>query len=406
MKFKKIALHWQILIALILAVMAGYFFPSVVKYVAWMGEMFLKALKMIVIPLIFSSIVAGVTKMGGGKSFGRLGLKTAIYYLSTSTIAIFTGLFLVNLIKPGVNSNFTFSETNHDFAVENLTFTEIVKGIIPENIVQAMAKGDVLPIIFFALLFGYFITQISANHQKSLTGFFDAFFEVMMKMTLFIIKFTPIGIFAIVSNEVSRNANQLSSIAGSMALYMLVVISALLFHFALTLPLIVRLLGRVNPIHLFNRMISALLTAFSTSSSSATLPLTLDSVQNKVGVSNKISSFVLPLGSTVNMDGTALYECVAVLFIAQVYGIDLSIGMQMVVVATALLTSIGAAGIPMAGLVMISVILTAVHLPLGGIGLILAVDRILDMMRTTVNVWSDVCGTVVIAKSEGEELLV
>jgi Na+/H+-dicarboxylate symporter len=321
-------------------------------------------------------------------------------------VAIFTGLFLVNLINPGENSNFGDTGVDQSFVVENLSFIEIIKGIIPDNIVSAMAKGDVLPVIFFALLLGFFITKVSSEHQKSLSGFFEGLFEVMMKMTFFIIKFTPIGIFGIVATEVSRNADKISAVAGSLALYMLTVTVALLIHFFLTLPFIVRFIGRANPFILMRKMASPLLTAFSTSSSSATLPLTMDAMENKVGVSNKISSFVLPLGATVNMNGTALYECVAAIFIAQVYGIELSFGMQMIIVATALLTSIGAAGIPMAGLVMISVILTAVHLPLGGIGLILTVDRILDMMRTSVNVWGDICGATIIAKSEGEEISV
>ena len=400
----KFALHWQILIALLLAVLTGIFLPSATKYLNWMGEMFLNALKMVVIPLIFSSIVSGVIKMGESKSFGRLGLKTFSYYILTSVFAILTGLLLVNLIKPGVGTVVNFPQTDIDLSVEKLSFGQILKGIVPSNIFESMASGNVLPVIFFAMLLGFFISRSSEKSKETLTGFFESFFEVMMKMTLFIIRFTPLGIFAIVTKAVAENSDKLSGIAGSLALYMLTVTAALIIHFTITLPVIARVLGKVNPLQHFKNMVTPLLTAFSTSSSSATLPLTINAVENGSGVSNKISSFTLPLGATVNMDGTALYECVAAMFIAQIYGVDMSFGMQFLVVAIALLTSIGAAGIPMAGLVMISVILSAVNLPLEGVGLILAVDRILDMMRTTVNVWSDSCGAVIIAKSEGEEL--
>jgi proton glutamate symport protein len=223
-----------------------------------------------------------------------------------------------------------------------------------------------------------------------------------MRLTQFIIRFTPIGVFALMAKIIAQTG---SEVFGPLANYMLVVMSGLVFHAFITLPLLLWLIGRINPVYHFRAMSSALMTAFSTASSSATLPLTIDAMENNAGISNKITSFVLPLGATINMDGTALYECVAAIFIAQVYGIELSIFQQFIVVLTALLASIGAAGIPMAGLVMITVILKAVGLPLEGVGLILAVDRILDMMRTSVNVWSDSCGTSIIACSEGEKPL-
>jgi proton glutamate symport protein len=401
-RIKKIKLHWQILIAFILAVLFGYFIPQGVPYVSWMGDIFLRALKMVIIPLVFSSIISGVTSMGDGKNLGRLGAKTMIYYLSTSTLAILTGLTVVNFVKPGVGVDLGFSRSVEGLAESAGSVKEIFYRLIPENIVESMAQGAILPVIFFAILFGFFITRVQSRHRQSLTDFFNAFFEVMMKVTLFIIRFTPLGIFGIVSTEVQRNAGALASIAGSLAIYSLCVAGALLFHALVSLPLIVRLIGRARPYTHLKNMTVPLLTAFSTSSSSATLPLTMEALENKSGVSNKISSFTLPLGATINMDGTALYECVAAMFIAQAYGIDLSFTQQALVVLTALLASIGAAGIPMAGLVMITVVLTAVGLPLEGIGLILAVDRILDMFRTSVNVWSDSCGAVTIARSEKE----
>ena len=406
MKIRKIKLHWQILIALILAIFFGYFIPGGVKYVSWMGDIFIRALKMVIIPLIFSSIISGVTSIGEGKNLGRLGLKTMGYYLLTSTLAILTGLVIVNLVKPGVGVDLGFSKEVEGLTESAGSVRDILYRLIRENVVEAMASGTILSVIFSAVVFGFFITQVENKYKKSLTTFFDAVFEVMMKVTLFIIKFTPLGIFGIVSREVARNSEELASIAGSLAIYSLCVVAGLLFHAFVTLPLIVRAVGKARPGAHFRNMATPLLTAFSTSSSSATLPLTMEALEHNSGVSNKITSFTLPLGATINMDGTALYECVAAMFIAQAYGVDLSFIQQMLVVFTALLASIGAAGIPMAGLVMITVVLTAVGLPLEGIGLILAVDRILDMLRTSVNVWSDSCGAVTIARSEQEETTV
>ncbi|MGM0620745.1 MAG: dicarboxylate/amino acid:cation symporter [Bacteroidota bacterium] len=403
MKIVKIKLHWQILIALVLAVLFGYYVPQGVQYVSWIGDIFLRALKMIIIPLVFSSIISGVSSIGGGKNLGRLGIKTLFYYLSTSTLAIVTGLTVVNLVKPGVGVDLGFSKSVEGLDEHAGSVRDIFYRLIPDNVIDVMARGEILPVIFFAILFGYFITQVGKKYKESLSTFFDAMFEVMMKLTLFIIRFTPLGIFGIVSAEVARNSEDLASIAGSLAIYSLCVVAALLFHALVTLPVIVRVVGKARPFSHLKNMATPLLTAFSTSSSSATLPLTMDALEHKSGVSNKISSFTLPLGATINMDGTALYECVAAMFIAQAYGVDLTFGQQILVVVTALLASIGAAGIPMAGLVMITVVLSAVGLPLEGIGLILAVDRILDMIRTSVNVWSDSCGAVTIARSEKEE---
>jgi proton glutamate symport protein len=402
---KKIALHWQILIALILAVLFGIYLKEYVGYVSWMGEIFLRALKMIIIPLIFSSIVSGVTNIGNAENIGRLGLKTISYYLSTSMFAIVTGLILVNLFRPGIGADLNLSQ-QVELGLESDTLGRTLIKIIPDNIFSVMSSnGQMLSVIFFAMLFGFFITRVRNVYQETLTGFFNAIFEVMMKLTMFIIKFTPLGIFGLVAEKVAEQQD-LISLMQSMGLYMAVVIIALVIHSTLTLPLLVKFIGKTNPFKHFRAMRTPLITAFSTSSSSATLPLTMQAIEENSGVSNKISSFTLPLGATINMDGTALYECVAVIFIAQAYGVELSVIQQIIVVVTALLASIGAAGIPMAGLVMITIVLTAVGLPLEGVGLILAVDRILDMFRTTVNVWSDSCGAVIIAKLEGEHLLI
>ncbi|GAB4396719.1 MAG: dicarboxylate/amino acid:cation symporter [Microscillaceae bacterium] len=405
---KGIALHWQILIALVLAIPFGLFASDYAVYVTWMGDVFLRGLKMIIVPLILSSIISGITNLGSGDSLGRLGLKTLVYYLSTSFLAIVTGLLFVNLLQPGVGApKQPGTDTSMLEKASQTSFGDTLMEMIPTNVFAALSAGNMLAIIFFAILFGFFTTRVEEKYSRLLTDFFNAVFEVMMKITMFIILFTPFGVFGLVVDTVAEQAGDaeaLAAMAGSLGIYMLTVALALTTHFFLSLPLIVYVFARVNPYQHLRNMATPLLTAFSTSSSSATLPLTMEAVEHKSGVSNKISSFTLPLGATVNMDGTALYECVAALFIAQAYGVELSLGQQVLVVFTALLASIGAAGIPMAGLVMISVVLTAVDLPLEGVGMILAVDRVLDMMRTATNVWSDTCGAVLVAKSEGEVL--
>jgi Na+/H+-dicarboxylate symporter len=398
-------LHWQILIALALGTITGMlarglgFEAFIVEKVAVAGDLFIRGLKMVIVPLIVSSIISGVTSIGSAQNLGRMGAKTFLYYITTSLLAILTGLLMVNIIQPGVGVDILGEGTPEELASNVNKLADTLMGIIPTNPLQAMAAGDMLPTIFFSLLFGFFITQVQEPYKGKLTDFFNGIFEVMMKLTQFIIRFTPIGVFALIARTIAQTGLEVMI---PLASYMVTVMASLVIHATLTLPLLLYFVGGINPLAYVRAMSSALLTAFSTSSSSATLPLTMESVEHNAGVSGKTASFVLPLGATINMDGTALYECVAAMFIAQVYGFDLSFGQQVVVVITALLASIGAAGIPMAGLVMIAIILDAVGLPLEGIGLILAVDRVLDMMRTCTNVWSDSCGAGIIASSEGE----
>ncbi len=401
----KLQLHWQIILALIAGVILAFisrlahFESFIIDYVAVLGDIFLRALRMVIIPLIVSSIISGVTSIGGAESFGRLSIKTIAYYLMTSFFAIITGLILVNLIQPGVGSKLGLERVPEDLEANVDKLGDTLLGIIPTNPIASMVEGDILPVIFFSLLFGFFITRVSEPYGKLLTDFFQSVFEVMMKLTHLIIRFAPFGVFALIAKIVAETG---VDVFIPLAQYMTTVIAALFFHAFITLPGLLYFLGGISPLAHARAMSAALLTAFSTSSSSATLPLTLKSVEENAGTSNRVSSFVLPLGATINMDGTALYECVAAMFIAQAYGIELGFAQQFVVVLTALLASIGAAGIPMAGLVMMTIILRAVGLPLEGVGLVLAVDRILDMLRTTTNVWSDSCGTVLIARSEGE----
>ena len=400
---KRISLPLQIIIALILAIIYGHFFADHISYISWMGTLFMNALKMLVVPLILTSIVSGVSNIGQAKNVGRLGAKTMSYYVLTSTFAIVTGLVYVNIIKPGIGIETAGNDYKNTFTGETSSIYDTLLNIIPTNIFEIFTSNKhVLSLIFVALLFGFFINKTSPKSKTILRELFQAAFEMVMKITMFIIKFTPFGVFGIVAKVISEN--DIFQLAQSMGWFMLTVLLALFTHAFITLPVIVRFLGKKNAFIFFKKMSTPLLTAFSTSSSNATLPLTMETIEKEVGVSNKVTSFTLPLGATVNMDGTALYECISAIFIAQAYGVHLDLATQITIVVIALLTSIGAAGIPMAGLFMITVILSQVGLPLDGVGLILAVDRILDMFRTATNVWSDSCGALVIASSEGENI--
>ena len=403
----KVALHYQILIALALGGFYGYFFHSATPYTNWVGEVFLRGLNMVIVPLILTSIITGVASLGSADNLGRLGIKTMGYYVLTTLAAIVTGYLLVEAIKPGVGADLGFMTPVEGIPAATEGFGKTLIKIVPTNIFEAFSQGQMLSIIFFAIIFGFFLTKIDEKPRLLLTGILQAILDVIMKITLFVIRLTPIGIFSISAKVIAQQielGNNLTTILSRLGLYIVTVLLGLFIHGLIILPLTVKLLGKANPVKHLRNMATPLLTAFSTSSSNATLPLTMEAVEEKDGVSNKIASFTLPLGATVNMNGTALYECVAVIFIAQAYGIELTFAQQMIVIFTALLAAIGSAGIPMAGLVMMAVVLNAVGLPLEGIGLILAVDRILDMFRTTVNVYGDTCAAVIIAKSEGEEL--
>ena len=416
----RLAVHWQILVALALAVLAGLMLDAdgavggmVVPVLDFVGKMFLNALKMIIVPLIVASIIIGIGNLGAG-ALGALGGKTLLYYLTTSTLAIIAGLLLVNLIEPGLTGGGVPAKEVLGLHEDTGQITEKVAGrsgadvvavflrMIPTNIVAAAAEGQMLGLIFFSLLFGYFMERVFKGARDTLHTFWQGVQEVMMKITNLIMLFAPVGVFALVGKVVITSGLEVFI---PLASFFFTVLGALALHMFVILPLLMRAFG-ISPLQHFRAMLAALLTAFSTSSSSATLPVTLDCVKSRAGVSNRVGSFVLPLGATVNMDGTALYECVAVLFLAQAYGLDLSAAQQATVVILALMTSIGVAGIPAASLVAIVLILGVVGLPAEAVGLILAVDRLLDMCRTSVNVFGDSSGAVVIARSEGEETAV
>lgn len=402
MKRKKLSLTHYIFIGFFLGILAGWVFgESIVPFADPMAEIFLRLLRMAIMPLIITSIISGVVSVGSATGLGRLGIKTFSYYILSSLMAILTGLVLVNIFKPGVGAEIGLERSPETIAATEQGIREILMNLIPENPFAAMAKGDVLPIIFFSILFGFFITKLSAKPKKHLTDFFHAAFETMMKLTLFVVWSAPFGVFGIISRIVAQTGFEAFR---SLGFYFLVVLLGLVIHASINLPLLLSVVARVNPLKHYRGMPSALVMAFSTCSTIVTLPLTMKAVTGNSRVSEKVSNFVLPIGATVNMDGTALYECVATIFIAQVYGFELSFGAQFIVVFTALLASIGAASVPMSGMVMMSIILKAVGLPLEGVAIILAVDRILDMFRTTVNVLSDSCGAVIVARLEGESL--
>jgi Na+/H+-dicarboxylate symporter len=415
----KLKLHWQILLALLLAALAGSLAGTEatlfgVRYYAvfdFIGTLFLNALKMLIVPLVVSSIIVGIAGIGGGGAFGRLGLKTLTYYATTSLFAILVGLTIVNMTMPGIVDGQPAKEQLGMEQVSDAVVASVEgKGagdlvgiflrMVPTNIVSAAADGQMLGLIFFSLLFGFFMTKIEEPYAESQYKFWNGLFQVMMKITDWVMKFAPIGVFGLVAKVVASTG--FAAIV-PLAWFFFSVLAGLAVHFLLVLPALLYFVGRVNPMRHYRAMAPALLTAFSTSSSAATLPLTMECVEKNAGVSNRTSSFVLPLGATVNMDGTALYECVAAMFIAQAYGIELGFVQQFTIVLLALVTSIGVAAIPSASLVAIAIILGAIGLPLEAIGLILAVDRVLDMCRTSVNVFSDSCGAVIIARLDGEE---
>ena len=416
-------LHWQILIALFLAVIAGslagtqsgFFGITFYAVFNFIGTLFMNALKMIIVPLIMSSIIVGIASIGGTQGLARLGGKTLAFYFTTTFFAILIGLIMVNTLTPGLVDGqpgrevFGLDEVDVASATEKVagrdvsSIADVFLRLVPVNIVSAAANGQMLGLIFFSLLFGYFMTKIPEQQAAGQQQFWQGVANIMMGITEWVMKFAPLGVFALVAKVIAGLEGEgIADLAQALGVFFLTVVFALLFHVAVVLPILLRFVAGVNPIRHYQAMAPALLTAFSTASSSATLPLTMECVEKNAGVSNRTSSFVLPLGATVNMDGTALYECVAAIFIAQAYGLELTFTTQFIIVLVALLTSIGVAGIPAASLVAITIILAAIGLPLEALGLILAVDRILDMFRTAVNVFSDSVGAVVVARLEGE----
>ncbi len=416
----RLKLHWQILIAIVLACFAGILsgkdggIGGFVFYDVYhiLGTLFMHALLMIVVPLVMSSIVTGIAGVSDGKSLGRLGGKTVLYYFFSTLFAILVGVFLVNVINPGIIDG-------HPAGAELGLHTQgaaiasrigehgasdiaaIFLRIIPSNVFQAAVRGELLGLIFFSFLFGYFMMKIKSEFGRTLHNLWQGTFQVMMRITLLIMRFAPLGVFGLVAQTVASTG--FHAFAPILSFFITILL-ALGIHLFIVLMIALRAAGGIRrPWRHYKAMMPVLFMAFSSASSSATLPLSLECVEINARVSNRVASFVLPLGATMNMNGTALYECAAVLFIAQAYGVHLSIMGQLTVILVALLTSIGVAGIPAASLVAISVILGTIGIPVEAIGVIMVTDRFLDMCRSAVNVFSDTCGAVIIARSEGEK---
>ncbi|PHS09985.1 MAG: sodium:dicarboxylate symporter [Blastopirellula sp.] len=378
-------------------------------FTKFFGDLFIQVLKLLVIPLVMTSMITGITSLGDVRKVGRVGGATLLYYFTTGAVAVFIGIVLVVLIKPGLQTDDTFAfVTESVIAKQGTSVLETLldvfrgregdpgSGMFPSNIFQAATNTNVLALIVFAILFGGTLTTIGEKGKIVIT-FFQGANEAIMKMVHLVMIFAPIGIFGLVASNIAKNggasgfADQLSRIGW----YVGTVMIGLAIH-SLVLAILVTVLGRKNPITYTLNMLKALMTSLSTASSAATLPITMECVEENNKVSKRAASFVLPLGATINMDGTALYEAVAVIFIAQSLGIELAMGSLIIIFLTASLAAVGAAGIPEAGLVTMVIVLQAVGLPMEGIGIILAIDWFLDRLRTTVNVYGDACGAAVI----------
>jgi proton glutamate symport protein len=383
---------------------------QVIPFFDLLGTMFINLLKMIIVPLILASVITGVAALGSGPDIGRLGSKTLGFYVLTTLLAVLIALFLVNLVEPGVADGepvrdrlaLTADAEAVTEGVKSRADTSVldtIKGIVPPNIVEAAANTKLLALVFFAVIFGFFLARIDPPHQGTVMSFWQGIFQVMMRVTGWVMTLAPIGVFALIAKVVAMSG---FSGAGPLLLFAACVIAGLAIYGFVALPILLAVVARVNPWKLYPAMAPALLTAFSTASSSATLPLSLNCLEKRAKVSERIAGFVMPLGASVNHAGSALYECAAAMFIAQAYGLHLSFATQFTVVILALITSMGIAGIPAASLVGIAIILAAVGLPAEAIGVLLVFDRLLDMCRTMINVLADAACTVIVARLEGE----
>lgn len=399
MKLLKANLLTQILIAFIIAIILGIIFGTAIDVLKPLGDLFLRLIKFIIAPLILSTLVVGVASIGDPKSLGRVGTKTIAYYLITTAFAIIFGLIFAFIISPG--KGLTVDGPTDEVEInESEGVIQTLLNIVPENPFFALTDGNVLQIIFFAIFLGLAITLIGKKAEP-VYQFFDSFAELMMKITGIVMRFAPIGIIGLVAPIVGQYGPQ---VLMPLLKIILTVAIACILHAVIIYSLCVHIFAKMNPLTFFKGIAPAAIVAFSTASSAATLPVTLKNTRENLGISNKITSFVVPLGATINMDGTAIYQGVAVIFIAQFYGLDLSFLQLLTVVITTILASIGTAGVPGAGMIMLAMVLTAVGLPLEGIAIIAGVDRVLDMFRTTVNIVGDASGAVTVAGTEKGEL--
>ena len=399
---KKNGLLYLMIAGIVLGIFSGWMFGNKMLAVEWIGEMFLDALKMLVVPLIISSMIVGIAGLGDIRKVGKTGLITLVYFLITTCIAVGIGLVMVNIIEPGVAVEMTVEQVPEKVVgKESVAITDILKSFVSPNLVQSMANMEILPLIMFSLVFGGVLTTLGEPGKRAI-DFFDTVNAAIMKIVHLLMYFAPIGVFALIASKLGAAGGGdlfLAELA-KIGKYVTTVISALLIHGLVVLPAILYMITRRNPIIYFKNVVGALTTAFSTASSSATLPITIDCAEKNNQISRKSCLFVLPLAATVNMNGTALYESVAAMFIAQMLGIQLGLGDQMIIFLTATLAGIGAAGIPEAGLVTMVMVLQSVGLPLEGIGMLLSIDWFLDRCRTTINVWGDSIGAGVLDNLE------
>ena len=381
--------------------LCGWVFGKEMLIVDWIGEMFLNTLKMLVIPLIVSSMIVGIAGLGDIRKVGRAGTNTIIYFLSTTGFSVVAGLVVVNIMQPGQGVELTTEIPDKVAGKASVGITDILKSFVSPNLIHSMAEMDILPVIIFSLVFGGVLTTLGEK-GRLVISVFDGINAAIMKIVHLVMYTAPLGVFALVASKLGAAGGGDMFLAELLKIgkFAATVIMGLLFHAVVTLPAILYFVAKKNPLTYFKNMSPALTTALSTASSSATLPVTLECVEEENKISRRTTLFVIPLGATVNMDGTALYESIAAIFIAQMVGIHLGFGEQVLVFLTATLAAIGAAGIPEAGLVTMVIVLQAVGLPLEGIGMLLSIDWFLDRLRTSVNVWGDSIGAAVVDRLE------
>ncbi|MBT4258967.1 MAG: dicarboxylate/amino acid:cation symporter [Nitrospina sp.] len=396
-------LLYTMLIGISMGGLCGWIFGKEMLVVEWMGEMFLDTLKMLVIPLIISSMIVGITGLGDIRKVGKAGTITLIYFLSTSGIAVMVGIIVVNILQPGLGVELTTNIPEKVAGKESIGITDILTSFVTPNLFESMAKMEILPIIMFSLVFGGVLTTLGEK-GKLVISVFDGINIAIMKIVHLVMYFAPLGVFALVSSKLGAAGGGDLFLAELLKIgkFAITVILGLMIHALITLPAILFFVAKQNPLTYFKNMSNALTTALSTASSAATLPVTIECVEEENKISRRTTLFVIPLGATVNMNGTALYESIAAVFIAQMVGVHLELSDQILIFLTATLAAIGAAGIPEAGLVTMVIVLQAVGLPLEGIGMLLSIDWFLDRIRTSVNVWGDSIGAAVVDRLEGK----
>lgn len=390
---KLLSLENLTLLAIIAGIAFGLYFKDAAVELKFIGDVYISLLKMLIIPIVVASIYVAITGLNDTDELKSIGIKAFVYYLTTTALAVLLGLIVFNIFNPGSGAVSALTVDTPPIEPKELSFSDFILSFIPQNIFKALSEGAILPIIFFTILFAIASLYIQKSKKEFLYTYFDSINDAFMVIAKWVINLTPIGVFFLIAYTVGKNG--LEPIFNLYS-YVLTVLAALFTHALVTLPLIAYLVGRFNPYEYFLKIKEAVIVAFSTASSSATLPVSIEVAETKGGVDKKVAGFVLPLGATINMDGTALYESIAVMYIANLAGVDLSLSQQIIIFITATFASIGAAGIPGAGLIMMTLILDSVGLPVEYIALIITVDRFLDMFRTAINVWGDLLGAKII----------